>query len=102
MHINLADVEVVNNPAERRFEAQVGEYLAVIDYIPEEKLIIYTHTGVPEEIGHQGIASKMAKTALDYARDNNLRVIPQCPFVAGYIEIYPEYKSLVWDPKSQT
>jgi len=102
MQINLNDVEVVNNSAERRFEAQVGQYLAEIDYILDDKLIIFTHTGVPEEIAHQGIASKMAKTALDYARNNNLKVKPQCPFVAGYISIHNEYQSLVWDPKSHT
>jgi predicted GNAT family acetyltransferase len=102
MQINIDDVEVINNPAERRFEAQVGDYLAVIDYIPEEKLIIFTHTGVPDEIGQQGIASKMARTALEYVRDNDLKVVPQCPFVAGYIGQHPEYQSLVWDPKSQT
>ena len=101
MQLNLDEIEVVNNKAERRFEAQVGDHLAVIDYIPEEKLIIYTHTGVPDEIGQQGLASKMARTALDYARDNDLKVVPQCPFVAGYIGLHPEYQSLVWDPKSR-
>ncbi len=100
MKINLNDVEVVNNQTARRFEAQVGEYLALIDYIPDEKLIIFTHTGVPDEIGEQGIASKMAHTALEYAKANELKVVPQCPFVAGYIGQHPEYQSLVWDPRT--
>ena len=100
MQINIDDVEVVNNQAARRFEAQVGDYLALIDYIPEEKLIIFTHTGVPDEIGQQGVASKLAHTALEYARANDLKVVHQCPFVAGYIGLHPEYQSLVWDPRS--
>ena len=99
MKINLDNVEVVNNEADRRFEAQVGEYLAEINYVREEKLIIYTHTGVPEEISQQGIASKMARTALDYARDNELQVVPQCPFVAAYIRRHPQYQSLVRNPR---
>jgi len=97
MQINLDDIEVVNNTVEQRFEAQVGEYLAVIDYIPKEKTITYTHTGVPDEIGGQGLAGKMARTALIYARDNDLKVIPQCPFVAAYIRRNPEYQELVWE-----
>lgn len=37
----------------------------------------------------------MAKTALDFARDEGLEVIPQCPFVAGYIIRHPIYADLV-------
>ena len=100
MQVNLDRLEVVNNAAARRFEVQVGGYLAVIDYILKEKLIIYTHTGVPDAIGHQGIASKMARAALDYAAANDLKVIPQCPFVAAYIKRHPEYQSLVQGTQS--
>lgn len=102
MQINLNEVNVVNNPAERRFEAEAGGYLARIEYILDERYIIFTHTIVPEEIGRQGIATKMARTVLEYARDNDLKVIPQCPFVAGYIERHPEYEPLVWDPQTST
>ena len=102
MEININEVEVVNNPAERRFEAKVGDYLARIDYIPDEKHIIFTRTLVPEAIEGQGVASKMVRTALSYAQDNGLKVIPQCPFVAGYIEIHPKYQSLVWDPRTES
>jgi predicted GNAT family acetyltransferase len=100
MQINLDEVEIVNNAEERRFEAEIGGYLARIDYIPDEKHIVYTRTLVPDEIGGQGVATKMARFVLDYARDNGLKVIPQCPFVAAYIERHPEYEPLVWDPLS--
>ena len=101
MQFNIEDIEVVNNTTARRFEAAVGDHLALIDYIPDETVIIFTHTGVPEPIEHHGIANKMAHTALEYARDNHLKVVPQCPFIAGYIGKHPEYQSLVWDPQSQ-
>lgn len=100
MLVNLEELEVVNNAAARRFEAQAGGYLAVIDYILKEQLIIYTHTGVPDEIGGQGVAGKMAHTALEHAKANDLKVIPQCPFVAAYIKRHPEYQSLVQGTQS--
>ncbi len=100
MPIDLDNLEIVNNEADHRFEAQVGEYLAVIDYILKAEYIVYTHTGVPDEIGGQGIAGKMAHTVLEYARDNDLQVVPQCPFVAAYIRRHPEYQSLVWNPQT--
>ena len=57
--------------------------------------IIFTHTLVPVSLKGQGIASYLAKYVLDYARENNLNVIPQCPFIRSYIERHPEYDDLV-------
>ncbi|PYQ38868.1 MAG: hypothetical protein DMF77_23120 [Acidobacteria bacterium] len=42
-----------------------------------------------------GVAGKLARAALEYAREHNLSVIPRCPFVAAYIRKHPEYQSLV-------
>lgn len=99
MDINLDEVEIRNNQDARRFETKVGDYFALIDYIPAGKNIVFTHTEVPKIFEGQGVASKMAKTALEYAKENNLQVIPLCPFVAGYIRKHPEYQSLVWNAK---
>ena len=98
--INYEEIEVINNSQARRIEAQVGDHLAYIDYIPDKEYIIFTHTRVPDAIEHHGVASKMAHFALEYAISNELKVIPQCPFVAGYIHIHPKYESLVWDPRA--
>jgi predicted GNAT family acetyltransferase len=100
MQIDLDKILVIDNQAERRYEAQAGGHLAKIDYILDEEHIVYTRTLVPEELGSQGLASKMARTALEDARARGLKVIPQCPFVAAYVEKHPEYQSLVWDPHS--
>ena len=101
MQIDLDEVEIIKNPQESRFEAQVGDYLARIEYIENDRHIVYTHTIVPKEIGGQGLASMMARTVLDYARDNDLKVVPQCPFVRAYIERHAEYQPLVWDPPGE-
>lgn len=98
MQINLDEIEVVKNPEKRRFEAQVGAYLAHIDYIENEDNIVYVRTLVPTELEGHGIASKMARFVLDYARDNDLKVIPRCPFVAAYIKKHQEYQPLVYNP----
>ncbi|NCF67471.1 MAG: N-acetyltransferase [Chloroflexi bacterium] len=95
------DIEIVNNSKARRIETQIGDQVAHIDYIPDKDFIIFTRTEVPETIAHHGVAGKMVHFALEYAKSNDLKVIPQCPFVAGYIHIHPKYQSLVWDPKAQ-
>jgi len=50
---------------------------------------------VPPEQRHQGLAAKVAKAALSYARENNLKVIPSCSYTAFYIERNKEYEDLL-------
>jgi uncharacterized protein len=64
---------------------------------PSEKLIELIHTEVPEENRGQGLAEELAKFALNYARENNLGVIPSCRFVNTYIKRHQEYQDLVWN-----
>ena len=44
--------------------------------------------------GHGG-GSTLVEAALDRVRDEGLRVVPRCPFVASYIERHPAYADLV-------
>jgi predicted GNAT family acetyltransferase len=97
MSIDLDKITVVNNPNDNRFEVQEGEHLAVIDYYRDGNDIVFTHTGVPDQLSGQGLASKMAKIALDYARSEGFEVFPRCPFVRAYIRRHPEYQDLVSD-----
>ena len=59
-----------------------------------EKIII-EHTEVPVELEGKGIAGRIVRTALDYARAQKLKVMPLCPFTAGFIHRHPEYQDLV-------
>ncbi len=52
------------------------------------------HTEVPKELGGKGIGSALARGLLDIARAQGLKVVPKCPFVAGYIGKHPEYADL--------
>lgn len=52
------------------------------------------HTGVPEEMGGQGIGSQLVKAVVDYARGNNLKVSATCPFAKSVIEKHDEYQDV--------
>jgi predicted GNAT family acetyltransferase/tellurite resistance protein len=95
MEIDFSSLIVVNNVEVPRFEAQVEGYIAVIDYYMYENKIVFTHTGVPEAIAGHGVGSKMARTALDHAKKEELKVVPICPFVAAFIDRHPEYQDLI-------
>ena len=42
-----------------------------------------------------GLASSLANTALQWAREKNLKVDIICPAVQAYVEKHPEYSDLV-------
>ena len=96
MSNSTPEFEIVQNEDARQFELVVDKHKAKVSYVMlSPTSIIFTHTMVPFSMKGQGIASAMAKHVLDYARENNLNVIPQCPFIRSYIERHPEYDDLV-------
>jgi predicted GNAT family acetyltransferase len=86
---------VRDNRAEAEFELTVDGHRAVAAYQREDDVIVFTHTAVPKEIEGRGVASKLIRAALDSARDQGLKVVPQCSFVRAYIERHPEVQDLV-------
>ena len=89
------EATVVNNPAKLRFELHVGDHVAFAQYMLPKGKIVFTHTEVPIGLEGQGFGSKLAHAGLQYARDNELVVIPLCPFIASFIRRHAEYQSLV-------
>lgn len=94
----MTDFETLNirhDPAARRFVADIGGHEAVLDYrILEDKTLDYRRTFVPPASRGRGIASGLAKHALEYARENGFRVVPSCAFVERYMDAHPEYEPL--------
>ncbi|HLS29628.1 MAG TPA: GNAT family N-acetyltransferase [Flavobacteriaceae bacterium] len=45
----------------------------------KEKFII-DHTGVKEEFGGKGLAKELVIAGVEYARENDLKIIPLCPY----------------------
>ena len=78
-----------------RFELEQDGHSAALDYTLAGNILALLETEVPESLRGTGIASLLAKTALDYAREHHLKVDVVCPFVAGYLKTHPEYEDLL-------
>ena len=87
--------EVQQDPAAQRFILEREGHTAVLQYSLQDGIITFTHTGVPAELEGRGIGSQLAHAGLEYARQNNFKVIPLCWFVSGYIERHTEYQGLL-------
>jgi len=93
--LNLEAVMVTNNEEAQRFEAQVDSLRATLAYRRFPDRMVLNHTEVPPPLEGKGLAAKLARTALDFARINQLRVVPLCPYIAAFLRRHAEYQDLV-------
>lgn len=92
----MEDYTLVDNKEKKQYEFHIGEYMPKIEYIKSETGEIYlTHTEVPVALEGQGIGSQLIKKALEDIKSQGLLLVPLCPFVAGYIQKHPEWRSIV-------
>lgn len=73
-----------------------GERIAVMEYVyaGADKFII-EHTEVYETHEGKGLGKILVEAAVLYARDNNMRIIPLCPYAQAVFKRKPEYED-VW------
>jgi len=87
--------QVVHNLPEQQFELHLGGKLCLLQYrIAGAKMIIF-RTDVPESIQNRGLAARMTAAALDFAREQNLKVEPRCPYTAAYFRKHRECSDLL-------
>ncbi len=89
------DANYSNNTEAQRFELELDNNVAYIDYQLAGETITMLHTEVPTELTGKGIGSMIAAKALDYATIHDLKVIPSCTFIADYIRKHPKYESIL-------
>ncbi|MCE4564106.1 N-acetyltransferase [Maribellus sp. CM-23] len=89
------EYELINNEEDRRYEFQIDDVIAKIEYIRSGEKIYLTHTEVPIELEGKGIASSLAKKALADIQEKGLKLVPLCPFVNAYIRRHTEWEVLV-------
>ncbi len=81
-----------------RFEMTIGGETAYLEYSRGPSELVLVHTEVPRALSGRGLASRLARHALDLARAEGLRVSVVCPFALGYVERHPEYQGLIGMP----
>ena len=93
--MNLDNVNVIHNEAAKRFELHVGGLQSLLTYRRFPERIVFDHTEVPNPLEGKGLAAKLARFALDFARANHLRVVPLCPYISSFIRKHTEYQDLI-------
>ncbi|MFA5342000.1 MAG: GNAT family N-acetyltransferase [Clostridia bacterium] len=69
---------------------------AIISFFYEnERVIIVDHTYVSEELRGQGIAKKLLDELVDFARNEGIKIIPECSYVKKVFENDPAYRDII-------
>lgn len=90
------DAPVTDNTAAGRWEVTVdGQVAGYLTYELQPATVTLTHTVVDPAYEGQGLASRLARAALDDARDRHLAVLPVCSYVRSWIGKHPEAVDLV-------
>lgn len=90
---------VRNNKSRHRYELEIDGAIAFASYRETGSVITFTHTEVPEALSGKGIGSRLAKGALQLARDAGEKVAATCPFIAAYLKRHKaEYEDILAEP----
>jgi len=82
------EIKQINDTKKGHFEAtEDGKEAGKMSYTwaGDSKFII-DHTEVSDEFGGKGVGKKLLMAIVDYARNNNLKIIPLCPFAKSVFD----------------
>lgn len=86
-----------NNGKGAFFIQRDGKRLAeMVVSISGSNLTVY-HTEVSETLKGKGVSTQLLETMVQYVRDNNLKVIPLCPYVNLQFKRHPDKYDDIWN-----
>lgn len=85
-----------NKVTRSRFEIEEGGEVAYLEFETDSQgWMTIWHTEVPSALRGRGLATELARTAFEYAKQNELRVDVICPLAADFLSKHPEYNAPV-------
>jgi predicted GNAT family acetyltransferase len=91
--------EIIRNDDRSRYEARDGEQLLGFAMFREEPgRVVFTHTVVEPELEGRGIGTALAHHVVETTIADGLSIVPECPFIAAYLDEHPEYAGSVQVP----
>ena len=87
--------QVIHEEENERFVIYSEGNEVYVQYTPGEKMLNLNHTYTHPELRGKGLAAQVVRAALEYAKENNLKVFPGCSYVQSFLDKHNEYKELV-------
>jgi len=89
--------EVIHEKENERFIMYSEGEESFVEYrINADEMNLY-HTYTDPGLRGKGLAAQVVRATFEYAKENNLKVVPTCSYVQAFVRRYDEYKELVAD-----
>ncbi|MDY0986759.1 Acetyltransferase (GNAT) family protein [Flavobacterium sp. ACN2] len=92
------EIQQINDTRKGYFEAiEDGKEAGKMTYTwaGDSKFII-DHTEVSPDFNGKGVGKKLVMAAVEYARNNNLKIIPLCPFAKSVFDKVEEIRDVLF------
>jgi uncharacterized protein len=77
-----------------------GVKLAELVYnMPSSEKMIIEHTEVGDALSGKNVGYQLVATAIDYARQHDIKIIPLCTFAKALIDKTPAFQDVLWKPE---
>lgn len=76
---------IQHQAAQHRFILSVDGSEAILDYELTDKTINFTHTFVPPEFRGKGLAEKLVRNGLSWAKDQGYQIQASCWYVQKFL-----------------
>jgi uncharacterized protein len=97
----VSEGAVVDDAVNHRFVLEAGAGEAELVYRRNGRRLVLVHTGVPEALSGRGMGGRLVATAVERARQEDLLLVPVCPYVRRWLEKHPDVAATVsidWPP----
>ena len=82
--------EIVRNDERGRFELAEEPGKGYLDFRLAEGQLTLTYTEVSDDLEGQGVGGALVRSALDHAEAEGLTIVPECGFVASWLDRHPD------------
>lgn len=89
-------ISFVDNESSSRYEV-IADHSVVgfCEYVHRGAEVVLPHTVIDPSMRARGLATRLVRYALDDLAAKDVHVVPDCWFVAEYIDAHPEYHPLI-------
>jgi predicted GNAT family acetyltransferase len=89
-------IEVRHNPAQSRYEITIDDrVVGIADYRSDGDRLVFPHAEIEPSMRGRGLGAELVRGVLDDVRGTGRTVVPQCWYVAQFIDEHPEYGDLI-------
>jgi len=99
--VNYDNIPLTVNAEAHDLEMNVDGNIAIIEYELSDGILKLIHTEVPPVLEGKGVGSAIVLKALNFAKENNYKIVPICPFVQAYLKRHPQWNEIINPAKSE-